>query len=914
LKLVAVHAITMNVLALLAVALGASLIFLHGGGIVDAVTAAFIVGLLVAGAALIAMRPKWLPLAAWIVALVLIAYAIVPLLAALVQGEGFSVALATNAPFPQFPFWLRGAYVASSMLLPLGAIWALAGCVAAVRARPAQAGRLLAFALAMVFAAQASGVVATATGAPTLVALESQSASGATPADANAALAGLQIPNDATADSAADATLAAAPPEQALSDEVKSLDDEGSRLKPADYDLSTRIDQLGPGVEPAFDFVRDQIGFESYSGIMRSWDGTFADRSGNAADRALLLAHILKDKGFDVRVARGQLNAADAARLYDRIFEAPKAVSAPNAVHTAAPPGTLDFFGRITNRARRDFAIVRRALGAQVPNAAVMSRDDVLKEIGDHEWVQADVNGTWTDLDPSFPDSKPGTAYCSATKTYTSIPDDLLQNVTIRVTTDLLANGTLTHATSLTETLPAYQLVDGQVYLIHTGAAGLFGNPDSYTPVLSVNGDEVGGSPIAYDDATKSGTGGMSGLNSAVNAFATGTPGPRYSEASPIFVAEWLEFETATPDGHDDVTRTPIIDRAGAAWRASATHDPAALAPLQRNASGLFAPQSVYNVVFGAGRHNLLAYAAMMRQLATQPQPQPQASGQSSGQSATIAQSLQPLALRDMAWMIASDQLVVPSLNDTPGLRFYADTPRIFVFSSQTTADSTPDHIYLTTDLRRDSLRAVARDPSLQPRLEQRQLWFGALEGALEHELTAYPSDTSSDVISTSSLAGSDGALAVRPGTAASSVCSDKETAARMQVALDAGDTLVVPKAVLSGGPAGWWQINGATGRMRAVLGEDLGGSAKFSGGYNPRNAPGGGSPTGNGTTWGNYGGKTRNPYSPGQAKPKGGGGEIGEYIATFIAFLESLPVIVKLGLLVVEVLSIVIAILNILS
>jgi hypothetical protein len=208
LKLVAMHAITMNVLALLAVALGASLIFLHGGGIVDAVTAAFIVGLLVAGAALIAMRPKWLPLAAWIVALVLIAYAIVPLLAALVQGEGFSVALATNAPFPQFPFWLRGAYVASSMLLPLGAIWALAGCVAAVRARPAQAGRLLAFALAMVFAAQASGVVATATGAPTLVALESQSASGATPADANAALAGLQIPNDATADSAADATLA----------------------------------------------------------------------------------------------------------------------------------------------------------------------------------------------------------------------------------------------------------------------------------------------------------------------------------------------------------------------------------------------------------------------------------------------------------------------------------------------------------------------------------------------------------------------------------------------------------------------------------------------------------------------------------------------------------------------------------
>ena len=52
-KLAAVHAITMNVLALVAVAVGTSLIFLHGAGIVDVLTAAFIVGLLVASAALI---------------------------------------------------------------------------------------------------------------------------------------------------------------------------------------------------------------------------------------------------------------------------------------------------------------------------------------------------------------------------------------------------------------------------------------------------------------------------------------------------------------------------------------------------------------------------------------------------------------------------------------------------------------------------------------------------------------------------------------------------------------------------------------------------------------------------------------------------------------------------------------------
>ncbi len=900
-KLAAVSAIALNFVAVAAVICGASLILMNGSDIADTLTAAFIIVLLATAGAVISVRPRRFPIVLRIVCVLVIVYALVPLAFALGGSAGFTQALATNAPFPQLPFWLRGAFLASAVLLPLGALGALAGSIAAIRARPAQAGRLFAFALALLFTAQASGVASNAAGAPTLVAFESQLGSGGGPTDPDAALASLQIPADTSAERPATISLAAAPPAHALSMDVKSLDDVGSQLQSANFDLSTRIDQLGSGIGPAFDFVRDGIGFESYSGVMKSWDGTFADRSGNAADRALLLAHILKDKGFDVRIARGQLDPTNAARLFDRIFEAPIAVTPPGASHAAAPPGAPELFSRMSNRARRDYGIVRSALGAQVPSATLLSRDAVIKEIQDHEWVQVNDNGAWTDLDPSFPDSQPGHAYCTVAKTYPTIPEDLLQNVTIRVTTDLLDNGTLTHATALTATYPAYQLIDGQVYLAHTPTGSIFGNPDAYEPVLAVNGDETTGAPIAFDDATNSGKGGASAFNGAISALSTAAPGPQYSEASPIFVAEWLEFEVVTPDGHDDITRTPILDRAGAAWRASADHDPAALAPLQRNANGLFAAQSVYNVVFGAGRHNLLAYAAMMRQTTTQAQPQPQASGQSS----TIEQSLLPLALRDIGWMIASDELVVPSLNDTPGLRFYADTPRIFVFSAGPVPGGPAGQMVLTSDLRRDTLRAVARDPSLQPQLEQRQLWFGALEGALEHELTAYPSDDSSGVVTTSSLAGSDGAVAVRPGTPAASVCADKETAARMQVALDAGDTLVVPKAVLNGGPSGWWQINGSSGEMRPVLGDDLGGGIKNLGGYGGRVKPPGGSPTGNGTTWGNYGGKTRNPYSQSMTKGKGGG-EIGEYVTMLTIAINTASTAVSLGLIVSELILIV--------
>ena len=62
----------------------------------------------------------------------------------------------------------------------------------------------------------------------------------------------------------------------------------------ARYDLAAASDALGPGVEPAFQFVRDRIGFEPSSGVLRGAAGTLASRAGNALDRSLLLAEILK--------------------------------------------------------------------------------------------------------------------------------------------------------------------------------------------------------------------------------------------------------------------------------------------------------------------------------------------------------------------------------------------------------------------------------------------------------------------------------------------------------------------------------------------------------------------------------------------------------------------------------------------
>jgi transglutaminase-like putative cysteine protease len=46
--------------------------------------------------------------------------------------------------------------------------------------------------------------------------------------------------------------------------------------------------------EAAFEFVRDKIALEPYPGVMKGARGTLVTRGGNAVDRALLLAAILK--------------------------------------------------------------------------------------------------------------------------------------------------------------------------------------------------------------------------------------------------------------------------------------------------------------------------------------------------------------------------------------------------------------------------------------------------------------------------------------------------------------------------------------------------------------------------------------------------------------------------------------------
>jgi hypothetical protein len=133
-------------------------------------------------------------------------------------------------------------------------------------------------------------------------------------------------------------------------------------------------------------------------------------------------------------------------------------------------------------------------------------------------------------------------------------------------------------------------------------------------------------------------------------------------------------------------------------------------------------------------------------------------------------------------------------------------------------------------DLRRDWLFGVARDASADSLALDRKLWFAALEGALEHEAVALGKaaarEDASSVSSTSGLLTAEGVTVIGPSDLGrlSQLVPDPARAATMGAAISSGHVLVVPRAALAAGPAGWWEI-APGGDARAVLGDDLNGT-----------------------------------------------------------------------------------------
>jgi hypothetical protein len=616
-----------------------------------------------------------------------------------------------------------------------------------------------------------------------------------------------------------------------------------ARFEPIDYDPAMRAKALGDGVEPALKYVRDEIRFEAYPGVMRGARGTYIARAGNAPDRALLLAELLKEKKIETRFAVGHLSAQNAEALYNRMFE-PAAKAGAGEATVGGTPATTDsrqFVSRVRARALRDYATILNVLGDRLP-AAATPKAQVIEEISDHVWVQANVGGQWTDLDTAFADSTVGKSYCAATTTSPAIPAGLHQRVTIRVVAEMLDGNAVKKETALEVTRPVAELLEKQIFLLHSplsgmkglgGAAGS-GGRDSWAPLLWINGELNYGKSVLFKDSTDSGAAGGA-VGGAIDALDI-TP---KADASPTFVGESLEIDLELPGGKHDISRRMLSDRGGAVWRA-APPDAKTLSPLERDARGPVAAQQILNLWLSGGKHDMPGLAEALGSLSSATRNSNGSFDPNAPPEVVLAEQLWPLALQNLLCVLWADHAFVPALNDDPAVRVYDDAPRVLLFELVVRKEQ---DIQSGIDLHRDRLRVVVKDPATAvAAAAKRKIWYGALEGALEHEVVATQgaviAEKGAIVSSTSALLGPQGAVCLTPADRDRAEGGTRENVARLTAALAAGDTLVVPRGALAQPEAGWWAISPG-GDVRAVWGPDLnGGRVNVGGGY-VRQSPG---------------------------------------------------------------------------
>jgi hypothetical protein len=211
---------------------------------------------------------------------------------------------------------------------------------------------------------------------------------------------------------------------------------------------------------------------------------------------------------------------------------------------------------------------------------------------------------------------------------------------------------------------------------------------------------------------------------------------------------------------------------------------------------------------------NLSAYSKAISWVAEQVEDDPEA---------VIAARLYPFAVANFAALVWTDHFIVPAVNNVAAVRLYVDSPRVVIVSNRLEADGGVSEIY---DLRRDYLCAVAGDPAADALVADQKLWFGLLEGALEHESVArdvaLAGGDPTTVASTSAALTPDGVQLVTSGDLSPlGAVKDAEKSARLRASVQAGNLAVVPRSSFGNAPLAFWQIS-PSGDARAIAGDDL--------------------------------------------------------------------------------------------
>lgn len=385
-------------------------------------------------------RLRFVPLAGRIVAGLLAAYGVAAFLLAVRDGTSYATLFHGASLWTRLPFWLQGATIGGLFVVPVALLLELVtGLPRIARAKISEFGfkvTALGMSLVIIVAAVRTPAAYDATGIETPPWLSR------------------------THDKLPQGEAGYKQASEKFNRFYAGLDVVNSRMDRSLFEIDALAARLGSDPATIFHFVRDEIRFEPYTGVLRGALGALICRAGNALDRSLLLAVLLEKAGLNTQIASGRLTAQEAQILVNRLFEPVRPVRSVVPSFAELAPDLSRSMGvdqakllemaeeaqkyadkqekDLLNYVNSETALLSSQLTTAGAEAGVISTNDrLVAEASEHYWVQyQDPSGRWVDLDSAFNDAEPGKTVVSATNTFSpdSVPEELYHHLQITLT------------------------------------------------------------------------------------------------------------------------------------------------------------------------------------------------------------------------------------------------------------------------------------------------------------------------------------------------------------------------------------------------------------------------------------------------------------------------------------------------
>jgi hypothetical protein len=616
--------------------------------------------------------------------------------------------------------------------------------------------------------------------------------------------------------------------------------------------------------EKIVDYVRNHIAFEQYPGLLRGPKGTLMSRAGNALDQAVLLAHLLKDAGYDARVVLGRIPEADASRLLDEMrherpepppfadFDAMADVLRKVERELGAREGALsnlldsflavsedeDTYGFAQDVRNHADAILEALDSAAVSLGAEGWRDALVAEARHYAWVEYRPGaGTWLRAHPAFHDAALDPDEPEVITTFTeTVPPDLLHRLRVESVIERRAGDNIVeHAVMSPWEVPVANLVgipvtywnmpDGYTDpddLLNVDASTIVEATQMFFPVLmgsvpeGAQAFDLLGNVAPPGEASSPMAGIFRTTGEAASRAASALS--ELSAAQPAekrhglvgLVAQRLRFTLVAPNGEETVYERRLEavpgDRQGSI-RAVAT-------------------QRVFMVSAGTLSDGFVFDRLLERVIASKPLLQ-LAVVQEIDADATVEPDFSGVESSTFAWpghLLLYQAFDRPSLPDTEAVS-YRDAPSLVLrhYDVLPLDGLGSDVIDVVTNSRR-SFSWVDDEFVVNPSHSvQRGVWETHAEGIF----SAADSNTFSTMVA---LRGNDGGIkpltVVAPDRSGDvdGLAPDELTRANMLRDLRAGYLLVAPADAKLASRTGWWRVDPLTGETLGIVSGGWGG------------------------------------------------------------------------------------------